>query len=59
MSTGTRARIVEAAARLLASGGRETQLLLARLDDAGFEWVKLDNLYLFDGKLAYSLDQGQ
>jgi len=33
--------------------------LLARLDDAGFEWVKLDNLYLFDGKLAYSLDQGQ
>lgn len=33
--------------------------LLERLDDAGFEWVKLDNLYLFDGKLAYSLDQGQ
>lgn len=33
--------------------------LLQRLNDAGFEWVKLDNLYLFDGKLAYSLDQGQ
>ncbi len=33
--------------------------LLQRLDDAGLEWVKLDNLYLFDGKLAYSLDQGQ
>jgi len=33
--------------------------LLGRLDEAGFEWIKLDNLYLFDGQRAYSLDQGQ
>lgn len=33
--------------------------LLDRIEQAGIEWVKIDNLYLFDGELGYSLDQGQ
>ena len=33
--------------------------LLSRIEDAGFEWVKVENLYRFDGKPVYSLGQGQ
>ncbi|HEY8449401.1 MAG TPA: NADP-dependent isocitrate dehydrogenase, partial [Bacillota bacterium] len=33
--------------------------LLGRLEAAGFDWIKLENLYRFDGKPAYSLGQGQ
>lgn len=37
----------------------KVRALLARIEDAGFEWVKIENLYRFDGQLAYSLGQGQ
>lgn len=33
--------------------------LLGRLAGTGLEWIKLENLYRFDGKIAYSLGQGQ
>lgn len=33
--------------------------LLKQIEDDGLEWTKLDNLYEFDGKIAYSLGQGQ
>lgn len=33
--------------------------LLARLEQNNFEWIKLENLYLVDGKRGYSLGQGQ
>lgn len=33
--------------------------LLSRIEAAGFEWVRLENLYEFDGKPAFSLSQGQ
>jgi len=33
--------------------------LLGRIESAGIEWIKLENLYNFDGERAYSLDQGQ
>ena len=38
---------------------QDIRALLGRIEGAGLEWIKLENLYLFDGKLAYSLDQGQ
>lgn len=33
--------------------------LLGRIEAAGLEWVRLENLYEFDGKPAFSLSQGQ
>jgi isocitrate dehydrogenase len=33
--------------------------LLGRLEAAGWEWIKLEGLYTFDGKRAYSLGQGE
>lgn len=33
--------------------------LLGRIEEAGFEWVKVENLYQFDGQPVYSLGQGQ
>ncbi|OUN01472.1 MAG: isocitrate dehydrogenase [Firmicutes bacterium ZCTH02-B6] len=37
----------------------DIRALLGRIQAAGLEWIKLENLYLFDGQRAYSLDQGQ
>jgi isocitrate dehydrogenase len=37
----------------------DTVDLLARLDAAGIDFVKLEGLYRFDGELGYSLGQGQ
>lgn len=33
--------------------------LLARVDEAGLDWIKTENLYRFDGEVGYSLGQGQ
>jgi isocitrate dehydrogenase len=33
--------------------------LLGRVGEAGLDWVKLENLYWFDGEPGYSLGQGQ
>ncbi|MBX3709587.1 MAG: NADP-dependent isocitrate dehydrogenase [Gammaproteobacteria bacterium] len=33
--------------------------LLAQLNDLGFDTIKTENLYTFDGKLGYTLAQGQ
>jgi isocitrate dehydrogenase len=33
--------------------------LLSRADAAGFDVIKTENLYTFDGKAGYSLGQGQ
>ncbi|HMQ68256.1 MAG TPA: NADP-dependent isocitrate dehydrogenase [Ignavibacteria bacterium] len=33
--------------------------LLTSIDDAGFDVIKTENLYKFDGELGYSLSQGQ
>lgn len=33
--------------------------LLGRIAEDGLEWIKLENLYRFDGEVAYSLGQGQ
>jgi isocitrate dehydrogenase len=32
--------------------------LLKRVADAGFDFIKTENLYNFDGERGYSLDQG-
>ena len=32
--------------------------LLKRFADAGFDFIKTENLYNFDGERGYSLDQG-
>ena len=32
--------------------------LLQRVADAGFDFIKTENLYNFDGERGYSLDQG-
>lgn len=32
---------------------------LAKIEEAGFEWIKIENLYKFDGERGYSLGQGQ
>lgn len=37
----------------------DIRALLGRIETAGLEWVRLENLYEFDGKPAYSLSQGQ
>ncbi len=33
--------------------------LLSRIDEAGFDFIKIENLYNFDGKAAYSAGQGE
>lgn len=33
--------------------------LLSRIEQSGLSWIKLENLYLMDGKRAYSLGQGE
>src|ERR1700752_5240257 len=33
--------------------------LLKRVDDAGYDFIKTENLYTFDGERGFSLDQGQ
>lgn len=33
--------------------------LLARVEGVGFEWIKLENLYKFDGQRVYSMGQGE
>ncbi len=33
--------------------------LLARVEELGFEWIKLENLYKFDGQKVYSMGQGE
>lgn len=33
--------------------------LLAKVEGLGFEWIKLENLYMFDGVKAYSMGQGE
>ncbi|MFN7251957.1 MAG: NADP-dependent isocitrate dehydrogenase [Anaerobacillus sp.] len=33
--------------------------LLARVEDAGLDFIKIENLYRFNGELGYSLGQGQ
>lgn len=33
--------------------------LLNRIEQSGHEWIKLENLYLLEGKRAYSLGQGE
>ncbi|MDQ0258063.1 isocitrate dehydrogenase [Evansella vedderi] len=33
--------------------------LLNRVSEAGLDWIKVENLYKFDGQLGYSLGQGQ
>ncbi|MDK1018601.1 MAG: NADP-dependent isocitrate dehydrogenase [Actinomycetota bacterium] len=33
--------------------------LLERIEVAGLEWIKIENLYLMDGEAVYSLGQGQ
>jgi isocitrate dehydrogenase len=37
----------------------EIRNLLARVEGAGFEWIKLENLYNFDGQAVYSKGQGE
>ena len=32
--------------------------LLKRVGEAGFDFIKTENLYNFDGQRGYSLDQG-
>lgn len=50
--------------RFYAAGGgtiapQQIVSLLAALTDAGFAFIKTENLYTFDGKRAYSLGQGE
>ncbi|HUE81505.1 MAG TPA: NADP-dependent isocitrate dehydrogenase [Pyrinomonadaceae bacterium] len=49
--------------RFLSEGGgnishAQIVTLLKRFSDAGFDFIKTENLYFFDGKRGYSLDQG-
>ncbi len=37
---------------------RQIISLLERFDDAGYDSIKTENLYNFDGERGYSLDQG-
>ncbi|TLS38214.1 NADP-dependent isocitrate dehydrogenase [Pseudalkalibacillus caeni] len=44
--------------------GKETthqmiRSLLSRIEEADLDWIKIENLYTFNGKLGYSLAQGQ
>jgi isocitrate dehydrogenase len=38
---------------------KEIVELLGRVDDAGFDFIKIENLCNFDGERGYSLDQGE
>ncbi|MBO8142870.1 MAG: NADP-dependent isocitrate dehydrogenase [Firmicutes bacterium] len=38
---------------------KDIRSLLERVEHAGLEWIKIENLYLFDGQRGYSLDQGE
>lgn len=38
---------------------RSITRLLERLDEAGFDFIKMENLYTFDGRAGYSLAQGE
>lgn len=40
-------------------GQSDIRALLQRVEGAGLDWVKIENLYLFDGEAVYSLGQGQ
>ena len=44
-------------------GKKETQgairELLTQIESEDLDWIKIENLYRFDGKIAYSLAQGQ
>lgn len=40
-------------------GMKQILELLKRVDDLGFDIIKTENLYTFDGELGYSLGQGQ
>lgn len=46
-----------------ADNGRPTNArirdLMQRVEDADLNWIKLENLYLMDGKRAYSMGQGE
>ena len=49
--------------RFLADGGdgvshQQIVSLLKRVGEAGFDFIKTENLYNFDGERGYSLDQG-
>jgi len=33
--------------------------LLQRIDESGFDFIKTENLYNFDGKISYSAVQGE
>lgn len=37
----------------------EIRELLSRIEDEQLDWIKIENLYRFNGKIAYSLAQGQ
>jgi isocitrate dehydrogenase len=50
--------------RFLSDGGvgishNQIVSLLQRVGDAGFDFIKTENLYNFDGERGYSLDQGE
>lgn len=38
---------------------RQVLKLLSRIEESGFDFIKTENLYEFDGKLGYSLGQGE
>lgn len=40
-------------------GRADVIALLQRIDEAGFDFIKTEQLYLFDGKRGFSLGQGQ
>lgn len=49
--------------RFVAAGGTATHAqivsLLQRVGDAGCDFIKIENLYNFDGVAGYSLGQGE
>ncbi|MBU9721462.1 MULTISPECIES: NADP-dependent isocitrate dehydrogenase [Bacillaceae] len=38
---------------------KQIRQLLERVENAGLDWIKIENLYRFNGELGYSLGQGQ
>jgi len=38
---------------------RDIRALLSRIEESGLDWIKLENLYFFDGERGYTLGQGQ
>jgi isocitrate dehydrogenase len=50
--------------RFLSSNGsapnhEKIRNLLSKIESSGLDWIKLENLYTFDGERAYSLGQGE